>query len=1126
MKKIISYILLISILMITISLVIPAMADTESGIISDKKITECSVTQNDNVSFEEISYNDDYGSYSSVHFTKGQISKRQDEMTESGTADYGSHISVPFTLKKDSTVYIWLRVKVVDGLNVTAGDSVWVSVDQTTGNDYYLSNLRGIENDAFSWFRVYTKELSQGDHTLYLLSREVNLEISHIKIVDNPVTLVWDDSPFNTPEISPKGYNHPRVLVNETTLPKIKKVMANTAEYPDIENFVKVHNNYLKLGKNIVISTLSAEYEVNEWRMIKSLAFDYLVNEDKESGEKAIDFILNRLENVEYTSEEDYSKAGYYIYTAAIVYDWCFDLLEDGEGTQIVEKSLELASVYTEMGWPPVKQSGWGGHGSENSLLRDLLALGIATYDEYPDIYNVSAGRITDEYIGPRKVFFSAHKSLYGTDYGVYRGKHDIACALLFKAIGVDNIWETSDYQYMPYWYIYAERGDGYFLEDGDGRENQAYGRYKRYDPTYMAHGVGSLFSDGYLKAYSDKLLSDRVNSSAFNERMSYEIYGDHVESIIANNYDLEEKDLTELEYSKYFPYPGGAYIARTGWDENSMVVSMKINPLSIADHNHLDAGGFQIYYKGNLATDSGYYQGLSEENALNLSNETGNTYYQNYFGGTYHQAYYRQTIAHNCMLIENTETPDTEFVNGWDAEEKGFSLNKGGQKSNSKGDAVYPDNPEDIITDETLNTSKVLAYGQEEGVQDPDYTYLKGDLSGAYPSDTVSAYERSFMFLNFKNEDIPGALIVFDHVVAKESSYKRTYLLHGVNAPEIDGNRVTLTRSEKDVAPSTTAEGYDYNGKLINDTLLPENATIKKVGETQDDYIISDTVNLRTKYVGTNTSVNEGGGIRTEITDNSNSKMSYFLNVMQVSDADSEVQPLTSTLIDNMDYHYGVEIYDRVVLFGKTKDRISSDISFAISNAGSYNISVADLKDGMWYIYKDGVYKGRTSVSETEGIAYFVGTNGGYTLTMTPAVSVSPDNTSKFYFGLGNYENKNAFMAFGKISGLYEENGTVIDYGMVFEEGITEPELDKGSSHKISVKDKNFTIDSSGNLSFGVKVYGNAILNYKPYSIRTYAITNEDGKETVKYGEVTYDYVRNFGACNSYPLTIFEVNE
>ena len=247
-----------------------------------------SVTQNDNVSFEEISYNDDYGSYSSVHFTKGQISKTQDEMTESGTADYGSHISVPFTLKKDSTVYIWLRVKVVDGLNVTAGDSVWVSVDQTTGNDYYLSNLRGIENDAFSWFRVYTKELSQGDHTLYLLSREVNLEISHIKIVDNPVTLVWDGSPFCTPEITPEGYNHPRVLVNETTLPKIKEVMANTAEFPDIENFVKVHNNYLKLGKNIDISTLSAEYEVNEWRMIKSLAFDYLVKEDKESGEKAL----------------------------------------------------------------------------------------------------------------------------------------------------------------------------------------------------------------------------------------------------------------------------------------------------------------------------------------------------------------------------------------------------------------------------------------------------------------------------------------------------------------------------------------------------------------------------------------------------------------------------------------------------------------------------------------------------------------------------------------------------------------------------------------------------------------------------------------------------------------------
>ena len=51
---------------------------------------------------------------------------------------------------------------------------------------------------------------------------------------------------------------------------------------------------------------------------------------------------------------------------------------------------------------------------------------------------------------------------------------------------------------------------------------------------------------------------------------------------------------------------PYGWMIARTGWDDESVIAEMKVNVYNFNNHQHLDAGAFQIYYKGPLAIDSG----------------------------------------------------------------------------------------------------------------------------------------------------------------------------------------------------------------------------------------------------------------------------------------------------------------------------------------------------------------------------------------------------------------------------------------------------------------------------------------------------------------------------------------
>ena len=42
--------------------------------------------------------------------------------------------------------------------------------------------------------------------------------------------------------------------------------------------------------------------------------------------------------------------------------------------------------------------------------------------------------------------------------------------------------------------------------------------------------------------------------------------------------------------------------VARTGWGDDAVIAEMKINEYNFVNHQHLDAGAFQIYYRGALA--------------------------------------------------------------------------------------------------------------------------------------------------------------------------------------------------------------------------------------------------------------------------------------------------------------------------------------------------------------------------------------------------------------------------------------------------------------------------------------------------------------------------------------------
>ncbi len=111
-------------------------------------------------------------------------------------------------------------------------------------------------------------------------------------------------------------------------------------------------------------------------------------------------------------------------------------------------------------------------------------------------------------------------------------------------------------------------------------------------------------------------------------------------------------------------------------------------------------------------------------------------------------------------------------------------------------------------------------------------------------------------------------------------------------------------------------------------------------------------------------------------------SKEDMFLNVMQVTDADSESY-LPVSRIDSPT-HVGVIISDRAVLFAKQRDRVEENISFEIDKPGKYLITVADCREGMWQIKMPDGTMIEKPASKDGGVVSFEGVQGRYTLTHT----------------------------------------------------------------------------------------------------------------------------------------------
>ncbi|TYP79417.1 stalk domain-containing protein [Paenibacillus methanolicus] len=728
----------------------------------------------------------------------------------------------------------------------------------------------------------------------------------------------------------------PRVLVNKEMLPALRERLKHKSFE---EEWANINTKIQRNVTGIFAPRLETAYTNIDPRAVdvmKAGAIRYLIHGDLEAGQKAVNIAVNMANTVQWNPDRTNSttvfnvgrEIGNLIFFESIAYDWCYDLMDETQKSAIRQALGTWVSTGLEYNYPLDEKQKViiAGHANGDVHHQFKLAMGIALYDTNPEYYNDIADYLLNVTMPGFNVLLDAEMPLEGTAYGDNRLKYIMMGNQLWKAIGVEPLTEkvglALDRQ------IYTRRPDGHIMTEGDDFNTEFQSPWNRYVYGNITNMIaGSIYN----------------NPRAQYEFLKQKTYQDPLYFMLFFNPDAPSQSVYDTPLSRYFPSPYGSIVARTGWDEgpdsNAVVAIMNIGERTQTNHQHVDPGAFSMYFKGYLAIDSGMYTGVDPATGKAME-----------YNSVHDLGYHKQTIAHNVVQI--------------------------GDSNNLYFDR-YPKSVEQWIAEPAYQRGKVISHSIGEDAMYPDYSYIKGELSQAYGKTRTDHYTRSMAFLNFKDDEHPAAMLVYDNINTPNASTEKKWLLHTINQPAIEGSRYTSVMTEQ-----------GYNGKLVTDTLLPKShdLDVEPIGGVNREFEV-DGVNKAIRATKpTNIASLEAGKWRIELSNKAPANQTQFLNVMQVMDAANGPAPLNVTYSETEDYA-GARIHDRVVFFAKGFELVNQEAEFTFTGEAdqTYKILVADLEEGNWTAVKEGETAAVKYQVEKDGnTLYFVGTPGTYTLQKT----------------------------------------------------------------------------------------------------------------------------------------------
>lgn len=778
-------------------------------------------------------------------------------------------------------------------------------------------------------------------------------------------TVSMEGSTFGAPTLYPVSGEHPRLNLTSDMLPEILKYMETEEAKYTAFYFWKLANTsydgklppatYHPDGNRIGIFNMDEE----GLAIIEAKALAYLLSGDELYAYEAVLAMKNYLTtiDIQYIHSDQCREFGRIIYATAIVYDWCYPVLDEDDKAQFRMAVADIGSSQNqntdfgnqmEVGFPPKLGTVVSSHSSEHQVLRDYLSIAIAVFDEDPTWYEWVAGMIDNYYVPFREYYFKSGTYPQGVNiYAPHRFDADLWSSWMF-------LCARGEIPYGDYFkeitrsFFEQKCPDGSLFSTGDGDRLS-----NTFDFWHHALISAALYGDEVMRANAKALTDGFSGYDGYTLKFSFSqmlilsaAYFEKTDSLGAD--DLH----SGFDPVCYFPSPLGQITARERWnDENAAAVFMRIGERTTANHEHEDAGTFQIYYKGLYTGDSGKYSGYA----------------------SVHWYYYSTaTVAHNGLLISNPSRI------GDDPAVPASYFYSGGQRKSSESMDL-----EHWLAADTYKMGEMsgAAWGYKKDGS-TDYAYIGGDISAAYTPSEAAYVGRNMLTYYTGDEDAPMYFIVYDKITSTDESYKKTFLLHTANEPVIDETAKTVVSTEN-------------GGRLVLKSLLGGDNIVAVGGVSESGERMDYSINGRQCETFLDGDVMEKWG-RVEISPDTNAKTHHLLNFMYVTDSNSTLM-LEPELIE-AENAKGLVVDKNVFMFADTEGEKNTEaIEFEIGGKGLYRIIVTGLFGGTWDISVDGVSVAH-AVSSAEGSVISFYAPAGK-VTVAPGKDIVPSNGGRIVY-------------------------------------------------------------------------------------------------------------------------------
>ncbi|MGD8500649.1 MAG: heparinase II/III family protein [Phycisphaerales bacterium] len=392
--------------------------------------------------------------------------------------------------------------------------------------------------------------------------------------------------------------------------------------------------------------------------------------------------------------------------------------------------------------------------------------------------------------------------------------------------------------------------------------------------PIPMGDGGGRVFGGDRDKALSARRIlvsyfrsdPDSQVVHTFNEttpRSSVGVYA--YKDFLWRDVTVDKGSLKDFKLSHISPGPGYVY-ARSSWGEDATYFFFKCGDRFTA-HQHLDVGHFLIYKYEELAGDGGHYDSFGSKHDVN---------------------YHLRTIAHNTVLVHDP-------CESWPGIRAGtVSGNDGGQSHAwPHHNGAVSDLAQWQINPELYDIADILAF-EDRGA----YMYVAGDCSRAYSPGKLACFTRQIVFIR------PGTFVIFDRVISKDPSFKKTWLLQAMKVPIEAAENLMVTNGR---------------GRLFIQTLLPEDPQVKLVSGP-------DLYNYGGKSYPPQRDTGPAPECRIEISPAEQAATDYFLHVLTAADANTTSVEKAVSEVEGQDVK--VAVGDARITF--TKAQVGGNIEIS----------------------------------------------------------------------------------------------------------------------------------------------------------------------------------------------------